>query len=212
MFTGIVENTGEVKAVSNINRYKRAHTRIRINIGNLSKGLKIGDSMSVNGSCLTVMRKEGNTADFEMVKETIMRSSLGKLRIGDKVNLERSLNINGRLEGHIVLGHVDGSGQVSRIRKSTSQIKMWISTKNKAITDSLVSKGSITVDGISFTVVDVDRNMFSIIIIPHTLSVTTMGSKIVGDLVNLEIDVLFRYIKCLYHKTGRNQKYSKLFN
>jgi riboflavin synthase len=122
MFTGIVENTGEVKAISNINRYKRAHTRIRINIGNLSKGLKIGDSMSVNGSCLTVIRKEGNTADFEMVKETIMRSSLGKLRIGDKVNLERSLKINSRLEGHIVLCHVDGSGQVSRIRKSTSQI------------------------------------------------------------------------------------------
>ena len=204
MFTGIIENTGLIKDISNIHRYKRAHTRIRVNIGDLSKGLRIGDSMSINGSCLTVIQIRRNTADFEMVKETVARTSLGNLKIGDSVNLERSLKINSRLEGHIVLGHVDGTGQVIKIRKSVSQVKMWISTNNKEITDSLVSKGSITVDGISFTIVNVEKNKFSIIVIPHTLLVTTIGNKIKGDLVNLEIDILFRYIKGLYHKTGRN--------
>jgi len=212
MFTGIIENTGIITDISNINRHKRAHTKIRVKIGDLIKGLRIGDSMSVNGSCLTVIQILKNTADFEMVKETIARTSLGNLKIGDKVNLERSLKINSRLEGHIVLGHVDGTGKVFKIRKSVSQLKMWIAANNKEITDSLVSKGSITVDGISFTIVDVEESKFSIIVIPHTLLVTTIGNKKVGDLVNLEIDILFRYIKCLYHKTGRNQKYSKLFN
>jgi len=212
MFTGIIENMGIITDISNINRHKRAHTKIRVNIGDLSKGLRVGDSISVNGSCLTVIQILKNTADFEMVKETIARTSLGHLKIGDSVNLERSLKINSRLEGHIVLGHVDGTGKIIKIRKSVSQLKMWISANNKEITDSLVSKGSITVDGISFTIVDVEETKFSIIVIPHTLLVTTIGNKKIGDLVNLEVDILFRYIKSVYRKTGRNQKYSKLFN
>ncbi|HEX7274947.1 MAG TPA: riboflavin synthase [Nitrososphaeraceae archaeon] len=194
MFTGIVEGTGIVKSISKIRTAKRAaDKRIEIDIGKLSRGLREGDSVSVNGTCLTATSILRNSAFFEVVKETTKRTSLGLLKEGDKVNLERSLRINDRIEGHIVLGHVDGIGKIKDIVKIPSETKIWINV-NKQIASLLVSKGSIAVDGISFTIVDVSNAAFSIALVPHTLAVTTFKNKKKGDKVNIEVDILSKYV------------------
>lgn len=194
MFTGIVEGTGMVKSISKIMTAKRAaDKRIEIDLGKLSRGLREGDSVSVNGTCLTATSILKNSAFFEVVKETTKRTSLGLLKEGDRVNLERSLKINDRIEGHIVLGHVDGIGKIKDIVKIPSETKIWINV-NKKIASLLVSKGSIAVDGISFTIVDVSSVAFSIALVPHTLAVTTFKNKKIGDKVNIEVDILSKYV------------------
>lgn len=194
MFTGIVEGTGMVKSISKIMTAKRAaDKRIEIDLGKLSRGLREGDSVSVNGTCLTATSILKNSAFFEVVKETTKRTSLGLLKEGDSVNLERSLKINDRIEGHIVLGHVDGIGKIKDIVKIPSETKIWINV-NKKIASLLVSKGSIAVDGISFTIVDVSSVAFSIALVPHTLAVTTFKNKKIGDKVNIEVDILSKYV------------------
>jgi riboflavin synthase len=194
MFTGIIEGTGIVKSVAKIKNVKRAaDKRIEIDLGNLSKGLEVGNSVNVNGTCLTAIRILKTRAYFEVVKETTTRTSLGLLKAGDRVNLERSLRINDRIEGHIVLGHIDGVGKIEDIVKIPSETKIWISV-NKKIANSLVPKGSIALDGISFTIVDVSKTAFSITLVPHTLAVTTFKNKRKGDKVNIEVDILSRYV------------------
>jgi riboflavin synthase len=194
MFTGIIEGTGIVKSVAKIKNVKRAaDKRIEIDLGNLSKGLEVGNSVNVNGTCLTAIRILKTRAYFEVVKETMTRTSLGLLKAGDGVNLERSLRINDRIEGHIVLGHIDGVGKIEDIVKIPSETKIWISV-NKDIAKSLVPKGSIALDGISFTIVDVSKTTFSISLVPHTLAVTTFKNKRKGDKVNIEVDILSKYV------------------
>jgi riboflavin synthase len=134
-----------------------------------------------------------NNAYFEVVKETMKRTSLGMLEIGDHVNLERSLRISDRIEGHIVLGHIDGVGEIEDIVKKPSETKIWISA-NKEIAKFLVSKGSVALDGISFTIVDVWKNKFSIALVPHTLAVTTFKNRLKGNKVNIEVDILSKYV------------------
>ena len=201
MFTGIVEGTGIIKSISKIKTANRiADKRIEIDLGKLRRGLRVGDSVSVNGTCLTATSILKNIAIFEVVKETTKRTSLGLLKAGDLVNLERSLRINARIEGHIVLGHVDGVGKIEDIQKIPSETKIWISV-NKQTAGLLVPKGSIAVDGISFTIVDVSNEVFSVALVPHTLAVTTFKSKKKGDKVNIEVDILSKYVAKLLPRT-----------
>jgi len=194
MFTGIIEGTGIIKSIVELKDTDRsADSMIEIDLGKLSKGLQVGDSVNVNGTCLTTTRIMKNKVYFEVVKETMKRTSLGMLEIGDHVNLERSLRISDRIEGHIVLGHIDGVGEIDDIVKKPSETKIWISV-NKEIAKFLVSKGSVALDGISFTIVDVWKNKFSIALVPHTLAVTTFKNKLKGDKVNIEVDILSKYV------------------
>jgi len=194
MFTGIVEATGIVKSIVKIKDTNRtADNKIGIDLGNLSKGLQVGDSVNVNGTCLTATRILKSIAYFEAVKETMKRTSLGMLKVGDHVNLERSLKISDRIEGHIVLGHIDGVGKIEDIVKIPAETKIWINVK-KGIAKFLVPKGSVALDGISFTIVDIMKSKFSIALVPHTLAVTTFKNKQKGDKVNIEIDILTKNV------------------
>jgi len=193
MFTGIVEGTARVKSVSRSK--KRADTVMGVQLGSrLARGLKVGDSVSINGACLTVAKVSRGDAEFEMVAETIRRTNLGRVRPGDKVNIERSMKVGDRLEGHFVLGHVDGTGTIEEIVKMPAETKIWIRLDDERLARSVVSKGSIAIDGISLTLVDVEGSRISISLIPHTLDITTFGTKSKGDKVNVETDILGKYV------------------
>jgi riboflavin synthase len=193
MFTGIVEGTAKVKSVSRSKN--RADTTISVQLGSkLARGLRVGDSVCINGACLTVAKLSKGNAEFEMVAETIRRTNLGQVDPGDRVNIERSMKVGDRLEGHFVLGHVDGTGTIEDIVKLPAETKLWIKLDNKDLAKSVVPKGSIAVDGISLTLVDVDGDRVSVSLIPHTLGITTLGSKTKGDKVNIETDILANYV------------------
>jgi riboflavin synthase len=200
MFTGIIDGTGTIKSITGSKRTSNSDRRIRLELGRVGKGLKIGDSVSVNGTCLTVIVLKKTAAEFEIVKETMDRTTLGSFKDGDSVNIERSLKLSDRFEGHIVLGHVDGVGEISDVIKFPAEIKMWIRVKGKEMMKYLVPKGSVTVDGISLTVVDVGKYKFSVALVPHTVSKTTIGTKVRGDTVNLEFDILSKYLANLIPK------------
>ena len=200
MFTGIIKGTGTIKSITGSKRTSSSDRRIRLELGRVGKGLKIGDSVSVNGTCLTVIVLKKTVAEFEIVKETMDRTTLGSFKDGDSVNIERSLKLSDRFEGHIVLGHVDGVGEISDVIKFPAEIKMWIRVKGKEMMKYLVPKGSVTVDGISLTVVDVGKYKFSVALVPHTVSKTTIGTKVRGDTVNLEFDILSKYLANLIPK------------
>jgi riboflavin synthase len=200
MFTGIINGTGTIKSITGSKRTSNSDRRIRLELGRVGKGLKIGDSVSVNGTCLTVIVLKKTAAEFEIVKETMGRTTLGSFKDGDSVNIERSLKLSDRFEGHIVLGHVDGVGEISDVIKFPAEIKMWIRVKGKEMMKYLVPKGSVTVDGISLTVVDVGKYKFSVALVPHTVSKTTIGTKVRGDTVNLEFDILSKYLANLIPK------------
>jgi riboflavin synthase len=192
MFTGIIEGLGKI-----VNFDKKTKTRsaakMKISLGRLAKGLRVGDSVAINGVCLTAVGIRKDIAEFEMVGETIRKTNLGSLETGNKVNIERSLKVGDRLEGHFVLGHVDGVGIITNMEKQPSQIKIWMELPVK-LSKYVTPKGSITVDGISLTVVDKSKNKFSVSIIPHTMKVTNLSSKKIGDKVNIETDVLGKYV------------------
>ena len=191
MFTGIVEGMGRVRIVAKSTR--RADSVLRIYLGRLSRGLKRGDSVCINGACLTVTKLSNGEAEFEMVAETMRRTNLGGVRPGDKVNIERSIKVGERLEGHFVLGHVDGTGIIEEIQDLPSETRIWIKL-DEGLAKSLVSKGSIAIDGVSLTLVDVERDRASVSLIPHTLSATTLGLRRKGDRVNVETDILGKYV------------------
>jgi len=192
MFTGIVEGLAEVRSVARAK--KGADTAIRVKLGRMAKGLKVGDSVCINGACLTVTKLQRGEAQFEMVAETVRRTSLGGIKPGDKVNIERSMRVGDRLEGHFVLGHVDGTAAIVEKIEKPSETTMWFKLGSKALARALVPKGSIAVDGISLTVVDVDGAKFSVSLIPHTLDMTSLGLKKKSDKVNIETDVLSKYV------------------
>ena len=195
MFTGIVETVGSVRAVHR----RGAKAELVIEAPAVVVGTRVGDSIAVNGTCLTVTQVEGPALHFEAVQETLGRSSLGALREGSAVNLERALRADGRLDGHIVQGHVDGIGRVRELRRAGDDVRLFLACE-PAFAELLVEKGSVTIDGVSLTVVGVDPPGFDpagfdVALIPHTLAVTTLGRLVVGDLVNLEADVLGKYVK-----------------
>ena len=192
MFTGIIEGLGNIVRFDN-KTSNRSAAKMKIKLGKIAKGLKIGDSVAINGVCLTAINISKDIAEFEMVGETIKKTNLGTLQSGNKVNIERSLKVGQRLEGHFVLGHVDGVGIISKIEKQPNQIKIWTKVP-KELSKYIIKKGSVTVDGISLTVVDVLKDNFSVSIIPHTMKITNLSYKKAGDKVNIETDILGKYI------------------
>lgn len=206
MFTGIVEETGTIKSVVS----GQSSGVISVNAGTVLKGTKIGDSIAVNGVCLTVtsLLSDGFTAD--VMPETLRRSNLGLLRIGDKVNLERAMAADGRFGGHIVSGHIDGIGTIAEQKRESNAVWVKIRTSSD-ILSLIVEKGSIAIDGISLTVADVSDSDFSVSIIPHTGNETTLLKKKIGDIVNLENDIVGKYIQKLLHPgTAASKPESKI--
>ena len=208
MFTGIIEGLGEVRSITNLNKElgRSADMRLKLKIPErLLKGVKLGDSMNLNGTCLTVMNKRNQIIEFELVRETTKTSRMGKLKKGDLVNIERSLRLGDRLGGHIVLGHTDGIGIIDVVKRKDTETRMWITCEDHSLMPYIAQKGSIAIDGISLTLNDVDgkKNRFSVSLIPFTLENTTLGLKRRGDLVNIEIDVLSRYV-INYQNIGNN--------
>jgi riboflavin synthase len=190
VFTGIVEAVGAVRAA----RRRGAKAELVIEAPTLISGTQVGDSVAVNGTCLTVTEVGASALHFEAVPETLERSSLGALREGSAVNLERALRADGRLDGHIVQGHVDGTGQVRELRREGEDVRLFVGC-DADFAELLVDKGSVAIDGVSLTVVGVAPAGFDVALIPHTLAVTTLGRLSVGDRVNLEADVLGKYVK-----------------
>lgn len=189
MFTGIIEEVGEIAQM------KRREMAIFFGIKALfAKELSEGDSVCVNGACLTVIAVQPSVFWVEAVEETLARTNLGFLKPGDKVNLERALSVSGRLGGHFVQGHVDGTGVVSQIIPRPRSKIMRVHTP-KELMSYIVPKGSIAVDGVSLTVVEVGDDWFTVSLIPFTLENTTLGIRKVGDVVNLEVDILAKYVR-----------------
>ena len=190
MFTGIVEVVGTVTGVEP----RGDRTTLEIEAPSIASDLAVGDSVAVNGGCLTVVGRDAGRFRFEAVRETLERSSLGELRVGSRVNLERALRAGGRLDGHIVQGHVDGTGRVGRLERDGDDVRLYVDC-GPEIAGFLVEKGSVAVDGVSLTVVGVGEAGFDVALIPHTLAATTLGERRPGDRVNLEADVLGKYVK-----------------
>jgi riboflavin synthase len=158
------------------------------------EGVELGASVAINGCCLTVIDRQGSILFFEAGSETLSRTNLGALKVDDPVNIERSLRVGDRMGGHYVTGHVDGLGQIARIETEGEWRFYYFSTEFPLL-QQMASKGSITIDGISLTLVEVTNEHFSVALIPHTLSVTTLGRREIGDHVNLETDVLAKYVQ-----------------
>ncbi len=192
MFTGIVVGTGKVKKITKKTKNRSAIQMI-VDLGKYAKGLKIGESVALNGVCLTVADLKKNLGKFEMIDETTKKTDLGNLKIGSIVNIERSLKAGDRLEGHFVLGHVDGVGTLKKIQKKPKEVQIWFEVPKK-LSRYIVKKGSIAIDGISFTVVNVKKNLVSVCLIPHTVKVTNFKTKKIGDKINIETDILGKYI------------------
>jgi riboflavin synthase len=191
MFTGIVAHKGSVVEVDD----DAGVRRLTLEAGDLAD-LSVGDSIAVNGVCLTAVAVQDSKVDVEVVHETLSRSSLGAVQAGDPVNLERPMAAQGRFDGHIVQGHVDGVGTVSEVVDDGEGRSLTIEVP-PGLARYIVEKGSITVDGVSLTVSDVGSDRFEVALIPHTLEVTTLGLRQKGDPVNLEVDIIAKYVERL---------------
>lgn len=195
MFTGIVEELGEVVALELLG----SSARLTVRGPKVVSDAALGDSIAVNGCCLTVVEQTSETFAVDVMAESLDKTSLGGLREGSRVNLERAVMAHSRLGGHIVQGHVDGTGTIISRRPSEHWDDVWV-TLSAGLARYVAMKGSITVDGISLTVSglrDDDRPAFSVSLIPTTLAQTTLGLKVVGDRVNLEADVIAKYVERL---------------
>jgi len=192
MFTGIVKGIGKVKKIEKVTKHRSA-VKMTVDLGKHSKGLKIGQSVALNGVCLTVTNLKKNNCNFEMIDETTKKTDLGNLKVGSVVNIERSLKAGDRLEGHFVLGHVDGVGKITKIQKKPKEVQVWFEIPKK-LARYVVKKGSIAIDGISLTVVDIKKNLVSVCLIPHTIDATNFKIKKIGDKLNIETDILGKYI------------------
>jgi riboflavin synthase len=193
MFTGLVEVLGTVRRVS----AEGSGKQLLITAAPLTADLAVGESVAINGACLTVVEHDAESCRFEVGPETLLRTNLGELRAGDRVNLERAMRLSDRLGGHLVQGHVDGMGKIAERTKQGDWDLVWFACPAE-LTAQMVSKGSVAVDGISLTLVDVADGRFSVALIPHTLGATTLGIKRSGATVNLETDLIAKYVwKCL---------------
>lgn len=192
MFTGIVVEAGTVKRA----KQRRGLLELEIEAPSISKELKKGDSVAVNGVCLTATDTARRRFSAQAMEETLARSTLGSLEKGQTVNLELPARLADRLGGHLVQGHVDGTAHVTRIEDDDGALRVWFSAPDD-ILRYMVRKGSVTLDGVSLTVVDVGRTSFQVALIPHTLSVTTLGRLEPGVKVNVEVDVVAKYVERL---------------
>lgn len=188
MFTGIVEGLCPVIAVR-----RGAVWRLTIGLGELADDVKPGDSVAIDGACLTAVAVEGSRVDFEAIGETLARTTLGSLNVGRKVNIERSLRVGDRLGGHFVAGHVDAVGTIRAKEPQANQTLLRVAVAAELMKFVAV-KGSAAVDGVSLTVVETERDVFAVALIPFTLEHTTLGFKGPGDAVNVEVDLLARYV------------------
>jgi riboflavin synthase len=190
MFTGLVEALGSIEGVEPDGAGGR-HLRIAAPFVSESA---LGESIAINGACLTVVDRDSRTFRFQAGPETLRRTNLGDLVVGDRVNLERSLRLGDRLGGHLVQGHVDGLGHIAERLRQGDWETLWF-TCPVELAQQMVSKGSVAVDGVSLTLVDVQPDRFSVALIPHTLANTTLGFKAVGAAVNLETDLFAKYVR-----------------
>ena len=200
MFTGIVEERGTVKTVG---------ARLVIEASKVALGTEPSASIAVNGVCLTVVEnsvtERGGILAFDLSPETLRRTALGRFAPGDPVNLERPVTLLSRLGGHLVQGHVDGVGTVAQVRPAEAGVEMWFSLPAE-LERYLVEKGSVAVDGVSLTVAALRRGEFGVALIPYTLEVTTLGSARPGDPVNLEVDVVSKYVEGFLRATNRSSE------
>lgn len=194
VFTGIIEEKGKV--------LKMEPDKLHIRAQKVLEGTKVGDSIAVNGVCLTVTALDGSLFTADVMPETMQRSSLGALRSGSGVNLERAMAADGRFGGHIVSGHIDGTGTVENIVKDGNAVRCRIRTQQE-ITRGIVEKGSVAIDGISLTVTMVQSERFEVSVIPHTLKETILGEKRIGSVVNLENDIIGKYVERLLFSTQK---------
>ena len=206
MFTGIVEELGTVERITR----GSAQQRISITCHKILEDIHVGDSIAVNGVCLTVVSFDSDSFSADVMNETFSRSSLGTLRSGNPVNLERAMAAKGRFGGHIVSGHIDGMGTIVGIRKDDNAVWFEVSA-DAEILAGIVKKGSIAIDGISLTVAAVDSKSFKVSIIPHTLKETVLGTRSVRDKVNLENDLIGKYVQkmltgCIDNSTKLDDK------
>ena len=192
MFTGIIVGTGKVTKLEQKTK-NRSAIQMTVDLGKYASGLKIGQSVAINGVCLSATKISRNKCVFEMIDETTKKTDLGNVKAGSTVNVERSLKVGDRLEGHFVLGHIDGVATITNIEKKPKEVKIWFKVPKK-LTKYVVKKGSIALDGISLTLVDVKKDIVSVCLIPHTINVTNFKSKKIGDKLNIETDVLGKYI------------------
>ena len=190
MFTGIIEAVGTVRSV----RSAAAGKVVGIDLGLLGQGSGAGDSIAINGVCLTISRLSGSVADFDVSAETLARSTIGGLQAAAAINLERAMPADGRFGGHMVLGHVDGTARIEAIDRRGDFCEMRFAAAAELL-DEMVTKGSVAVDGISLTIASLDEKGFSIALIPTTLRETTLGTAKVGDVVNIETDVLIKAVR-----------------
>ena len=190
MFIGIIEELGKIKEVQK----KSGNTDLTIEGRSTIEGADIGDSISVNGTCLTITEIKKDLFRVDVSPETLRSTNLGELRIGDRVNLERAARLSDRIGGHIVTGHVDGVGIISE-KRTLGDSSFYRIKAPKEVLRYVVLKGSIAIDGISLTITDLTESDFGVVIIPHTSTITTMGFKKVGDKVNIEVDILGKYVE-----------------
>ncbi|MDF1665153.1 MAG: riboflavin synthase [Planctomycetota bacterium] len=190
MFTGIIEGLGEIRSITPTGQsYK-----ILIDIGRLVSDVVIGDSIAVNGTCLTVTEIHKTMVAFDVITETVALTSFSMVKVGDRVNIEKSMPANGRFHGHVVAGHVDGTARLIKRVKSPGQTSLTFEL-SKELTEQMIHKGSITIDGISLTLTEVTKKTFSVALIPHTLLITNLGVRKEGDLVNIEVDQMGKWVR-----------------
>jgi riboflavin synthase len=189
MFTGIIERMGTIKKIDS----KKNLMVLSIDLGPLAKKVRVGDSVSVSGVCLTAVLKKARVVSFDLMKETIEKTSLRSLGVGDRVNLELALQVGSRMGGHFVTGHVDEVAVIKHIAREKNWVAICLSITSLN-RKHLAPKGSVTVDGISLTIGRVGKDYFEVYLIPHTLKVTTLGLKKTGDCVNIETDILVKYL------------------
>ncbi|MGI6010025.1 MAG: riboflavin synthase [Ruminococcus sp.] len=205
MFTGIVEELGKIKQVVSGN----AWGQIEIFAEKALEGTKLGDSIAVNGVCLTVTGIQGKSFTADVMAETMRRSNLGKLKMGDLVNLERAMAADGRFGGHMVSGHIDGTGVISKMEKEGNAVWVTVDAPEN-IMRLIVEKGSVAIDGISLTVAKETKNCFQVSVIPHTGEETTLLKRKEGDLVNLENDIVGKYVEKLMKNEQEEEQKSGL--
>jgi riboflavin synthase len=192
VFTGIVRERGRVVAIAE----ESGGVALRISAGETAGRLKVGDSVALSGACLTVTGVNGSDVTFHAVPETLARTTLGDLDVGDQVNVEPALAAGEPLGGHYVQGHVDAVGRVRSVEREGEGARVWVEAAPE-IVRYCVEKGSITVDGVSLTIAELAEDAFAVALVPHTLAATTLSSLAAGDRVNLEVDVLAKYVERL---------------
>jgi riboflavin synthase len=200
MFTGIIEEIGKVEGISKQGR----NLKLRIKASKILNDLKVGDSININGACQTVITADGNSFTVEAVEETLRKTNLSELKRNDAVNLERAARLSDRLGGHLLTGHIDCVGEIKSITKREGSSLYEFQLPEKFLI-YLVEKGSVAVDGISLTVVEVKGNSFNVSIIPFTLENTVLGKKKLGDVVNIETDLIGKYVESIL--TSKKDKF-----